>query len=52
VRPRLPGAAAGCAIEYVPDANHTFSRVHWQKEAVAAAARWLTRELPGPAAAG
>jgi dienelactone hydrolase len=46
VRSRLPARAAGCAVELIPDANHTFSRVDWQRHAIATSLAWLDRRFP------
>jgi pimeloyl-ACP methyl ester carboxylesterase len=43
---RLPGRAAGCKVEYVADANHTFSRVEWQQSAIEHSVTWLEEQFP------
>ncbi len=51
VRRKLPDGAAGCTVELIPEANHTFSRVEWQKRAIASSMAWLEEQFPpcGPA---
>lgn len=51
VQPRLPEAGRGCSVEFVPDANHTFSRVAWQQTATQAALSWLESRFPAAAEA-
>jgi dienelactone hydrolase len=51
VRTRLPDAAGGCTIEFVPDANHTFSRATWQRDAIEGSLGWLEQRFPSAAAA-
>jgi hypothetical protein len=46
VRSRLPDAACGCTIEFIPDANHTFSRVTWQQDAIESSLGWLEQRFP------
>jgi dienelactone hydrolase len=51
VRSRLPNAAAGCTIELIPDANHTFSRSTWQQDAIGRSLGWLEERFPAAAVA-
>jgi pimeloyl-ACP methyl ester carboxylesterase len=46
VKHRLPHEAAGCKVEFIPEANHTFSRLEWQDQAIAASAAWLDEQFP------
>jgi hypothetical protein len=46
VKPRLPSGAGGCTVEFIPDANHTFSRVEWQERAISSSVTWLEEQFP------
>ncbi len=46
VKRRLPGGAVGCTVEFIPRANHTFSRVEWQESAIASSVAWLEEQFP------
>ena len=46
VRGRLPKKGSGCETDLVPNANHTFSRVTWQREAIEHSANWLEQRFP------
>jgi pimeloyl-ACP methyl ester carboxylesterase len=46
VKRRLPGGAVGCKVEFIPEANHTFSRVEWQESAIASSVAWLEEQFP------
>jgi pimeloyl-ACP methyl ester carboxylesterase len=46
IKDRLPEVDSCCQIRFVDDANHTFSRVHWQNEAIEVSTRWLEECFP------
>jgi pimeloyl-ACP methyl ester carboxylesterase len=44
--PRLPDQASGCSVQFIPNANHTFSRLEWQDLAISDSLTWLEQQFP------